>query len=266
MAEGKFFIGIDVGSSVCKGVAIDINGNTIVSKTASMVMGDPEKAATQCLKDLSRLVKDKLKSLKKNVVTTGHNGDKISFGEKISEITCIGKGAYILNPDIRIIVDVGSFTMKAIKIEDKGKVKDFMMNDRCAAGAGILLELVAEGLELHVSELADIALKSTNPISISSQCSIFAESEVISYKNEGSDIADLVAGVCNSVAGRIYPLTKMLEKDAENIAFAGGVAKNKQIVQNLEKRMNKKLIEISIEPEYIAAFGAAILARKSGGY
>lgn len=265
MVDNTYYIGIDVGSTECKAVAIGLNGNSLVTKTNIKVMGDPDKAATQCLKVISKELRQKLKSLKKNTVATGHNGDKISFGEKISEITCLGKSASILDPNIRIIIDVGSFTMKAIKIEEKGKVKDFMMNDRCAAGSGILLELVAEGLELDVSELADVALKAAKPISISSQCSIFAESEVISYKNEGADIADLVAGVCNSVAGRIYPLTRMLDKNEKNIAFAGGVARNKKIVENLEERMGSKLIELPIEPEYVGAFGAAIMAREGGG-
>jgi activator of 2-hydroxyglutaryl-CoA dehydratase len=113
--------------------------------------------------------------------------------------------------------------------------------------------------------LADIASKSTNPIPISSQCSIFAESEVISHKNEGADLPDLVAGVCNSVAGRIYPLVRMLDKDPKTVAFTGGVAKNEWIVKNLEERLEFKLIKLPIDPELIGAYGAAIIAKERRG-
>jgi len=266
LTDKQYFVGVDVGSTVCKAVAIGSNGNQIASKATLLVMGNPEKAANQSLKKISTFLKIKTKKLKNNAVATGQNGEKISITNKESEITCIGKGAYTLDPDIGVVVDVGSFSMKALKIDEDGKIKDFMMNTRCAAGSGILLELVGEGLELDVSEIADKAFESNNPISISSQCSIFAESEVISYKNEGANLADLLAGVCNSVAGRIYPLARMLDKEAQNIAFTGGVAKNEKVVQNLEERLNLKLIKLPIEPEYIAAYGAAIIARERRGH
>ncbi len=265
MVELNYFVGIDVGSTICKAVAINSSNKPIIAKVYTPVEGDPEKAAAICLKELSKKLKIKPKQLKKKALATGLNGEKISVKEKESEITCIGKGAYTLNPSIQIVVDVGSFSMKSIKLDETGKIADFMMNYRCAAGGGILLELVGEGLELDVTELAEIASQSTNPIPISSQCSIFAESEVISHKNEGANLADLVAGVCNSVAGRIYPLVRMLDKDPKIVAFTGGVAKNKWIVKNLEERLEFDLVKLPVEPEYIGAYGAAIIAKERGG-
>lgn len=265
MVNKNYFVGVDVGSTVCKVVIVDSYGEKILGKTKISVMGNPENATNLCLKELSKKLKIKLKLLKKTALATGLNSDKISIKEKESEITCIGKGVYNLNPHVTVAVDIGSFSMKALKMDENGKVVDFMMNNKCAAGSGILLELVGEGLELDVSELADVALKAKNPISISSQCSIFAESEVISYKNEGANLSDLVAGVCNSVAARAYSLIRMLDKEFKNVVFTGGVAKNQKVVQNLEERLNFELIKLPLDPEYITAYGAAIAAKERSG-
>lgn len=263
MASNGYHVGIDVGATFCKAVAI--NDTKVVSKALVPVKGDPEKASKLCLKDLAKALGIKAKKLKKVAAATGQNGDKISIKEKVSEITSIGKGVYALNSDVKYIIDVGSFSIKAIKLDDAGKIKDFLMNNKCAGGSGVLLELVAEGLEMTVEEMPEIAAKSSNPIKISSQCSIFAESEVISYKNEGADIPDLVAGVCNSIAGRTYPMIRKLDKNPDNIAFTGGVAKNHVIVKNLEDRLEKKITELAIDPQYVTAYGAAVIAKEGEG-
>lgn len=265
MADDNYFVGMDVGSTICKAVAINSGEKKIVSQSTMQVLGDPEKAANFCLKELAKNLNCSIKALKNHAIATGQNSDKISFEEKESEITCIGKGVYNLNPSVRIVIDVGSFSMKALKMESDGKIVDYMMNNRCAGGSGILLELIGEALELNVADLANKALEAKNPITISSQCSIFAESEVISYKNEGANISDLIAGVCNSIAGRLYPIVKSLDKEPRNVAFTGGVAKNKKVALNLEDRLNLKLIELPIDPQLVTAFGAAIVAKERGG-
>ena len=186
---------MDIGSSICKAIALNSNG--VVDKIMIPLMGDPETATKYCLRELSRNLNTKPKKLSKVTLATGLNSDKVSIENKESEVTCIGKGAYKLNPDINIVIDVGAFSMKALKISVDGNIKEFLTNTKCAGGSGILLELVAEALELDISEVANIALESKNPIQITSQCSIFAESEVISHKNEGADVSDLLAGVCN---------------------------------------------------------------------
>ncbi|MHA1291752.1 MAG: acyl-CoA dehydratase activase [Promethearchaeota archaeon] len=267
MVNNNYLIGIDVGATVCKAVVLLEDQKEIIAKIKALVHGNPEKASMFCLRELSKNLKIKKNVLKKNSVATGQNGDKISIENKQSEVICIGKGAYSLNSETRIVVDVGSFSMKAVKIDEKGKIKDFLMNNKCASGAGILLELVGEGLELDVSEIAEIAAKAKDPIQISSQCSIFAESEVISYKNEGANIPDLVAGVCNSIAGRIYPLIRKLDKKPNGVTLTGGVALNGRIVKNLEERLNLQLLKLPINPQYITAYGAAIIAKeKVGGF
>ena len=265
MKDYNFYIGVDAGASFCKAIALNSKNNEIKANSITFLLGNPEKAANKCLDEIGKKLNVKLKILKKNVITTGQNGDKIRIGQNKSEITCIGRGVYALDPTIRIIVDVGSFSMKVLKIDESGKIKDYLMNNKCAAGSGVLLELVAEGLEMRIDELNDKAFQAKKPIQISSQCSIFAESEVISYKNEGANIPDLVAGVCNSVAGRIYPLIRMIDKETKKVAFSGGVAKNKYIAQNLEERLGFKLVKLSLEPEYVAAYGAAIIVKEGGG-
>jgi predicted CoA-substrate-specific enzyme activase len=259
----NYFLGIDIGSALCKAVVLNSGNNDILAKASHPIKGDPEYAAKQCITQLAKeLGLFWKRSLKKNKIATGQNADKIYPDVKMSELTCIGKGAYNLNPNIEIVVDVGSFTMKAVKLKSDGEIKDFLMNNKCAAGSGVLLELVSEALEFEVQELDGIAAEAEEPIQISSQCSIFAESEVISYKNEGARIPDLVAGVCNSVAGRIYPLIRKLDKSPENIAFGGGVALNKTVVSNLEERLDLKLVELPIHPQFLAAYGAAIIAKE----
>lgn len=265
MSENKYFLGIDAGATFCKAILINSDKNEIVSKALTLIQGNPKKAAEICIKEMLKDKNINEKDLKKNAVSTGQNGTKTAVGKKISEITCIGEAAYFLNPKTRIVVDVGSFSMKVLKMDETGTVKDYLMNDKCAAGSGVLLELVGEGLEMEVDEISDKASESENPIQISSQCSIFAESEVISYKNEGSNVADLLAGVCNSVAGRIYPLVRKVDKDPHNVAFTGGVALNSMIVKNLEKRLDIELLDLEIEPQYIAAYGAALLAKSHSG-
>ena len=263
MSKNNYFLGIDVGSTKCKAIAINEH-QKIMAKAQRPVKGDPEKAAKECVKQIAKDLNNSKRKLKKNAIATGQNGDKISIKEKASEIIALGKGCYALAPDVRIIVDVGSFSMKAIKIDKTGKIKDYLLNDKCASGAGVLLDLVSEGLELDVEELSNVAFQAKNPIKISSQCSIFAESEVISYKNEGADIPDLIAGVCNSVAGRIYPLIRKLDKDPQTVSFTGGVAKCQKVVENLEERLELKLTKLPIEPEYLPAYGAAVIAMNGG--
>ncbi len=267
MANSSLYVGVDAGSTFCKAIALTNNSSGSIVKVVSLVMGNPEKAANQCLEDLAKKTYQKVKILRACAVATGQNSDKITITVKESEITCLGLAGYTINPEINLVVDVGSFSMKALKLEEngKGKVKDFVMNNKCAGGAGILLELVAEGLEMKVEELEKKAFESKNPIAISSQCSIFAESEVISYKNDGANIADLVAGVCNSVAGRIYPMVKTLDRTPHNVAFAGGVALNKKVAKNLEERLELSLMPISMDPQYVSAYGAALIAKKREG-
>jgi predicted CoA-substrate-specific enzyme activase len=255
--EKMLAAGIDVGSGYCK--CIVLKDNEIIGKILYPIEGDPLHISKKALIDALNPLQLKLKQVK-NVVSTGRNRKKIPIDcEERTELICIAKGAHQFVPSIRTIIDIGAITNKAIKISDAGKVMEYVINDKCASGSGMFLELVAKALEMDISELGKKAVLSKNPISITNQCSIFAESEVIYLVNEGKDGGDIAAGVCNSIAGQLYSLLKRLRLE-EDVALSGGVANNEQIRKNLEERLNFPIKRFPIDPSYIAAYGAALIA------
>ncbi|MHA1144081.1 MAG: acyl-CoA dehydratase activase [Candidatus Helarchaeota archaeon] len=254
-----FFAGIDAGSSYCK--CIILKDGHIKSKSITIIEGNPARAAKLALNQALSPLKLKSRNLT-GVVSTGRNRKKIKIkNEEMTEIMCISKGAHHLVPSLRTIVDLGSFTNKAIKINSKGKVMDYVINDRCASGSGYFLELVSKALEIDINELGEKALLSKNPLSITNNCSIFAESEVIYLINEGHDELDIAAGVCNSIASRLVSLLKKVNYE-NDITLTGGVGSNEGIRKNLEERLDIQLKEFPIEPIFIGAFGAALFSQE----
>lgn len=255
-----YFAGIDAGSTYCK--CVILKDNNIVSSVIRPIEGNPAEAAKNALKEAVSSLNIKEKQLSK-IVTTGRNRAKVNLkNEELTEIISISKGTFSLMSSVRTIVDVGGFTNKAIKLNADGKVMDYVINARCASGSGYFLELVSKALELKdISELTKIAQQSKNPLSITSNCSIFAESEVIYLVNEGKNDFDIAAGVCNSIASRLISLLKKLNYE-NDVVLTGGVAKITQIKLNLEERIDIKLKELPIDPIFIAAHGAAQKARE----
>ncbi|MHA1894325.1 MAG: acyl-CoA dehydratase activase [Candidatus Helarchaeota archaeon] len=254
-----YFAGIDAGSTYLK--CIILKENEIIAKNINKVEGNPTEAAKQALKKALSSVGLKQKKLSK-IVTTGRNRKKVSLkNEEQTEIVSISKGAFSLSSSVRTILDVGGFTNKAIKLNATGKVMDYVINDRCASGSGYFLELVSKALEIKISELSDMAKKSNNPLSITSNCSIFAESEVIYLVNEGKNEVDIAAGVCNSIASRLISILKKLNFE-DDVVLTGGVAKIDQIKINLENRLGLKLKDLPVDPIFIAAYGAAQHAKE----
>jgi predicted CoA-substrate-specific enzyme activase len=254
-----FAAGIDLGSSYCK--YIILRDTEIVMKGIYPIEGDPQRISKKVMNEIFSSLKIKWNGIK--IVCTGRNRKKLPVkSPEMTEITCIAKGAYKLLPSIRTIVDVGALTNKIIKINAEGRVMDYVINDKCASGSGMFLELVAKALEMDISKLGEKASLSVNPLSISNQCSIFAESEVIYLVNEGKNESDIAAGVCNSIAGQIYSLLKRINMEAD-IALVGGVANNIQIKRNLEERLNLPLKQFAIDPFYITAYGAALFAAEN---
>jgi predicted CoA-substrate-specific enzyme activase len=252
--------GIDLGSSYCKYIVL--RESEIVLKGIYPIEGDPQRISKKVVNEIFSSLKIKGNEIK--IVCTGRNRKKLAIkSQEMTEITCIAKGVYKLIPSIRTIVDVGALTNKIIKINAEGRVMDYVINDKCASGSGMFLELVAKALETDISKLGEKASLSNNPLSISNQCSIFAESEVIYLVNEGKNESDIAAGVCNSIAGQLYSLLKRINMEAD-IALVGGVAKNVQIRRNLEERLNLPLKQLSIDPFYITAYGAALFATEIG--
>ncbi len=193
------------------------------------------------------------------IVATGYGRLAIDFAHRqVTEISCYAKGINHLYPEARTIIDIGGQDSKVISVAEDGRVVDFLMNDKCAAGTGRFLEVMAKALELEVTDLGNISLGAQNPLQISSTCTVFAESEVVTLVAEGVDREDIVAGLHAAIAKRTLSMVKRVGL-VSPIAMAGGVAKNKGVVKAIEDEIGEHLI-VPSEPQIIGALGAAILA------
>ena len=198
------------------------------------------------------------------IVSTGYGRVSIPFAdETVTEISCHGKGAHYFNPHIRTILDIGGQDSKAIKLDEKGEVIDFVMNDKCAAGTGRFLEAIARTLEVGIDELGPIALQSTEKITITSMCTVFAESEVISLIANNTEKADIADGICRAIAAKAFSLMKRVGLE-EEFMMTGGVAKNPGVVHAVEEKLQSRLY-ICPEPEIVGAAGAALYALSKMG-
>lgn len=193
------------------------------------------------------------------IVSTGYGRAGIDFADKaMTEIICHGTGAHFLNPDIRSIIDVGGQDSKAILLDDQGRVENFAMNDKCAAGTGRFLEVMARALEVDLDQMGDFSMKADHPSKISSICTVFAESEVISMIARQEKRENIIAGIHDSAAARVAILAAKIRIRGP-VMMTGGVAKNKGMVAALEKRLGLKLIIGNLSQEN-GAIGAAVLA------
>ncbi len=190
------------------------------------------------------------------VYSTGYGRNSIKFVDRaISEITAHAKGVYHLYPDVNGIIYIGGQDSKVISV-NKGKVTDFLMNDKCAAGTGKFLEYTARALEVPIAELGSLALASKTPATITNMCTVFAESEVISLRARGFTKENIAAGLIESIARRVAVMARQLELK-QNVAFVGGVAKNAGIKAALEKELDISLY-VPPEPQITGALGAAL--------
>ena len=195
------------------------------------------------------------------IVTTGYGRAYIDSGDdSITEITCHAKGAHYLNPNVRTVIDIGGQDIKAISIDDNGAVKNFLMNDKCAAGTGRFLEMMARTLGLSLEEMSTRGLEWKENVVISSMCTVFAESEVVSLVAQNKDVADIIHGLNVSVASKVGALAARLgKKNPGEYMMTGGVARNKGIIQALEEKLGAKLY-ICDEAQLCGALGAALFA------
>jgi (R)-2-hydroxyacyl-CoA dehydratese activating ATPase len=193
------------------------------------------------------------------IAATGYGRNAISFADTgISEITAHTKGVHLLFPEVKGIIDVGGQDSKIIVVED-GQVTDFLMNDKCAAGTGKFLEYTAKALEVPIGDLGTLALSSFHPAGITSMCTVFAESEVISLRARGIVKEDIAAGLITSVAQRVGGMAKRMGLK-DRIAFVGGVAKNAGMKAALERELGVPLF-VPFDPQITGALGAALAAR-----
>jgi len=198
------------------------------------------------------------------IVGTGYGRVRIPFANKnISEISCHGRGAAYYLPNVRTVIDVGGQDSKVIRVNEVGKLVDFAMNDKCAAGTGRFLEVMARALETTLDEMGPLALQSNKPAMITAQCSVFAETEVISLIADGVPVADIIKGLTESIASRIVSLVNRVAGGLqEDVTITGGVAKNIGVVTSIEKKLNVKIKKLPIDPQLIGAFGATLFAKE----
>jgi predicted CoA-substrate-specific enzyme activase len=258
--------GCDVGSAT--GKALIMRDGAIVSFSIIPSTTRPERTAQMAVDEA--LSKAGLASLEElgYVVGTGYGRVRIPFAnENISEITCHARGAAWLLSSIRTVIDIGGQDCKVTSLGEGAKVLDFVMNDKCAAGTGRFLEAMARTLGIELQELSELSLQSQNPATITAQCSVFAESEVITLLNSGAEVVDVAAGIHMSIAGRVNSLARRAGI-MEDVTVTGGCAKNKGLIAMLEDRLGVGIKTLPEDPQVVGALGAAVLAKDrlaSGG-
>jgi predicted CoA-substrate-specific enzyme activase len=256
------YAGCDLGAVTARVVIIE--GDAIVSSETMPYKKLPVQAAVEAFeRALSKadLSQDRIDYC----VATGFGKKAVPYADGDSaEVVCLNRAFRLLNADVRTVIDAGGQSMRAINFSQKGKVLDSTVNEKCAAGTGRFIEVMAKALELPLEEVSDLVFESKDPVTITSQCGVFAESEVITYVNEGRDRADIVAGIARSVAAKVSSLVRRISLE-EKVAMVGGVALNAGVRKFVEEELAVKLAVLEADPQVYGALGAALVAREKHG-
>lgn len=260
----KYFGGCDVGSTTGKAVILDENGTTVAT---TIIPGeiDPEMTSIQALENACAQVEG-LNSYKDlvRIVGTGYGRNEVAFAhENISEISCHAMGAFFCNGDIKTIVDIGGQDVKAIAVGANGSVLEFAMNDKCAAGTGRFLEAMSRIFRMDLEHFSNLSLNAKKMIPVTAQCSVFAESEVISLLAKKNPPEEIAAGIEGAVSKRCFSLLKRIGI-RPLVTVTGGCAKNQGLIKSLSKKINLKVTPLPADPQIIGALGAAVFARRNG--
>ena len=257
MSSGRYYVGIDSGSTSTDVAILDRDKNLVagvILPTGAGASAGAERALEQALTQAGLRREDIAAT-----VTTGYGRTAIQQGDKsITEITCHAKGAYFLDPSVRTIIDIGGQDSKVIRLDGEGNVVNFLMNDKCAAGTGRFLELMARTLELSMEEMSRIGLEWKEEIVISSMCTVFAESEVVSLIAQNKSRGDIIHGLNQSVAARTTALCRRLGGEP-NYMMTGGVSKNRGVVEAIQRELGVELL-VSDQAQLNGALGAALFA------
>jgi predicted CoA-substrate-specific enzyme activase len=262
----KYFAGCDVGSTYTKAVILDENGK-IVATTIQRSKINAEQSSVQavdsCLSQVDGISKPEDLAY---IVGTGYGRNRVPFAhENVSEISCHAMGVHVTNPEVKAIIDIGGQDVKGIAVAPDGTVKNFAMNDKCAAGTGRFYEAMAHSFEMTLEEFSVLSLKAKSAIPVTAQCTVFAESEVIALVGEGKAPEEIAAGIQMAVAKRCFIMAKKAGA-INSITLTGGCAKNEGLKKAIEKVLKTKVIELAVDPQLMGALGAAEFARKKGGF
>jgi predicted CoA-substrate-specific enzyme activase len=249
--------GVDVGSTQTKAIVLNENGEIVargIVNTGANVVKAAERAF-QTARQSARLEEWEVAY----VVGTGYGRYKVTFGDtQITEISCHARGAVALFPGTRTILDIGGQDTKGIRINEKGEVVDFCMNDKCAAGTGRFLAAAADVMGISLDELGEVALGASNPLRITNVCTVFVETEIMNHLSKGKKAEDILAGVHQSIAARSVSLLRRTGLEPE-ITFTGGVSRNRGMVSALEEKLGGH-INVNKDSQFIGALGAALFA------
>jgi (R)-2-hydroxyacyl-CoA dehydratese activating ATPase len=249
--------GVDVGSTQTKAIILSedrkIMGRSLINTGANVSM-----AAERAFREAASSAGIPPETVD-YVVGTGYGRYKVNFGNaQITEISCHARGANLLFPKTRTVIDMGGQDAKGIRVGEQGDVKDFVMNDKCAAGTGRFLSNAAETVGLSLDKIGPVSLDAKKPVRLSTVCAVFVESDIMSYLAEGKTVPDILGGVHSAIAARTVALVRRVGIEPE-IAFTGGVSRNIGMVKALEERLGFP-VNVCDDSHYIGAIGAAVFA------
>ncbi|MFC2066382.1 acyl-CoA dehydratase activase [Chloroflexota bacterium] len=258
LRDSLYFVGLDLGSTMTKVVVID-EGERILARVVSHTGAEHRHLANKVMEEALKQAGLSFGEMA-YVVATGYGRINVPFADRqITELTCHGRGVASFFPSARTALDIGGQDAKGIKIKD-GKLIDFVMNDRCAAGTGRFLEVIASTLGLKLEDLGNISLKSKNKAHISNTCTIFAQQEITFRITERVPIEDIVAGIHEAIASRAVGMLERLKIEPD-VVFTGGVAKNIGVVQAVRKALGCEVF-VPEDPLISGALGAALLGKE----
>jgi len=251
--------GCDVGSLTAE--AVIMSDGEILSSEIIGVRPKPEQSAKDVMDKALQKAHLALEDID-YCVSTGYGRERIPFArDNISEISCHGKGAHWLIPSVRTVIDVGGQDCKVIRVDANGKLQNFIMNDKCAAGTGRFLEVMAKTLEIRLDEIGPLSLLARNPVVITSMCSIYAQTEVAASIAQGAGRHDLAAGITRAMAERVNSLVVRVGVE-EDVVITGGVAKNTGVVKSLEVMLRVNTKKFTVDPQIVGALGGALFAKE----
>lgn len=251
-----YYAGIDIGSTMTKAVILD---KGIMASVVGPTGPEQRRLANKVMEDALKQASLSFSSLT-FIVATGYGRINVPFADRqFTEITCHARGIVHLFPQARTIIDIGGQDVKGIKIDASGKIVDFVMNDKCAAGSGRFIEVIAETLGVPLEGVGELSLQSLRPATISNLCTIYAQQEVAASLAEGVPLSDLLAGVHLSLADRICRMVNRLKVE-DSVIVTGGGAKNRGLLRALSEMLGHRLL-VPEEPLLTGALGAALLGR-----
>jgi len=249
--------GVDVGSTQTKAIILDENRHIVgraLINTGAFVTQAADRAFREACENAG-VSADQVAY----VVGTGYGRYKVTFGNaQITEISCHARGANLLFPKTRTVIDMGGQDAKGIRVDENGAVKDFVMNDKCAAGTGRFLSNAAETVGISLDEIGPISLKAKKQVRLSTVCAVFVESDIMSYLAEGKTVEDILGGVHSAIAARTIALVRRVGIEPE-VAFTGGVSRNVGMVKALEEKLGFP-VNVCDDSHFIGAIGAAVFA------